>query len=327
MRIDIHDVGHGHCAVVTAPDGTRIMIDCGSDGGKAWWPSIHYYRQYIDLLVLQNLDEDHVQDLPDMWSNVTLGGIFTNPTISAPALRYMKPQGMRAGVEFTHRLLNAFQPGVVSGRLPLDRGGPVSAWSAWNRYGDDFTDTNNLSVATFVTYGSFTALFTGDLEKAGWRRLLTNPLVRRALPSVKVLVASHHGRESGCSDEAFALLRPEVVVFSDDDIQYETQNTVEWYRRRVIGIPDLTRPMDVSSGQPRRRVLTTRRDGSMTLKVNPSGNYVVSAERDLGSHFSRSAGRTLGVTLDYLPNFLGESSQSSNSSGNSFLPNLISNSR
>ncbi len=285
LRIDIHDVGHGHCAMVTAPDGTRIMVDCGADGGKAWWPSAHYSGEYVDLLVLQNLDEDHLEDLPDVWSQVHLGGIFTNPTITAAGLRSMKPQGMRKGVQFVHTLINTFQPGVVSGRLPLDRGGEMYAWAAWNRHGYDFTDTNNLSVATFIHFGSFVVLFTGDLEKAGWRTLLNNPAVRAALPLVKVLVASHHGRENGCSEEAFQYLRPEVVVFSDEAIKYQSQDTIDWYRERVTGIANLDKPADPWLGRPKRRVLTTRRDGSMVVLANTSGNFAIQAQRDAGTHF------------------------------------------
>ena len=29
MRIEIFDVGHGHCTVLTAPNGRRMMLDCG----------------------------------------------------------------------------------------------------------------------------------------------------------------------------------------------------------------------------------------------------------------------------------------------------------
>ena len=32
MRVDIFDVGHGACSVITCPDGKRLMIDCGSKG-------------------------------------------------------------------------------------------------------------------------------------------------------------------------------------------------------------------------------------------------------------------------------------------------------
>ena len=85
MRIDIHDVGHGACAVVTAPNGARIMLDCGLGLDPAWFPSISYGGQFIDLLVITNLDEDHVCDLPYLWRDVRLGGVFSNPTVTGSA--------------------------------------------------------------------------------------------------------------------------------------------------------------------------------------------------------------------------------------------------
>ncbi len=29
MRIDIFNVGYGQCAAITAPNGRRMMLDCG----------------------------------------------------------------------------------------------------------------------------------------------------------------------------------------------------------------------------------------------------------------------------------------------------------
>ena len=285
LRIDIHDVGHGHCGLVTAPDGTRIMIDCGSDSRRGWWPSMNYKGQYVDLLILQNLDEDHVQDLPNVWSHVPLGGIFTNPTVTASALSSMKTQGMCSGVQFVHSLLSFYQPGVVFGRLPLSGGGGMYSWAAWNRYGVDCVNTNDLSLLTFVHYGDFTVLFAGDLERAGWKTLLQNPLVRAALPTVKLMVASRHGRKNGCSEDAFRLMRPDLVVFSDDAITYESQDTIGWYRQRTKSLPDFSKPFDAATGYPRRHVLTTRRDGSLTVNVQPNGEYLIRTERDAGTYF------------------------------------------
>lgn len=308
MQIDIHDVGHGACSMVTCPDSTRLMIDCGCDPNRRWWPSIHYSGQFIDALIIQNLDEDHVQDLPDLWRNVRLGSMFTNPTIDARLLASMKRQGgMNSGVKFVHDLLQWRLPGAI-GQLPVARGGGVSVWMTWNQYGSEFSDTNNLSVATVVRYGDFVALFAGDLEVKGWHGLLRFPWFREILPQVKVLVASHHGRDNGCSTEAFELLHPEVVVFSDDEVRYGTQDTADWYRGRVIGIPDLTKPIDPFWGFEKRHVLTTRRDGSLSLTVQPNGKYIVT-----GSRSSQPLPQPIGLGLptraggfgDLMPGLLG----------------------
>jgi hypothetical protein len=82
MKIEIHDVGHGGCAVVTCPNGARIMLDCGLDADRQWFPSAAYANQFIDALALQNLDEDHVNDLPHVWERVRIGSLYSNPSIT-----------------------------------------------------------------------------------------------------------------------------------------------------------------------------------------------------------------------------------------------------
>jgi len=275
MRIDIFDVGHGNCALVSCPNGARIMVDCGYLSDPGWFPSVTFAGQFIDLLVFSNLDEDHVDDLPYIWRDVPLGSIFSNPSVTAPALAAMKSDhGMGDGIRQAHAILHHFGPGLI-GR-PADLG-TVRAWAYWNRYGVDFTDTNNLSLAVFVRYGAFTILFTGDLETAGWRTLLRSPAFQWDLASVNVLVASHHGRANGQCEEAFNVCQPDIVVFSDDQRRYESQNTDAWYRARTKGINDLTSQCYPITGM--RHVLTTRRDGSLQINVAPNGHFQVTPER------------------------------------------------
>lgn len=278
MRIQVFDVGHGGCAVVTAPNGARIMLDCGFNSIREWFPSVAYAGETIDLLVATNLDEDHLDDLPFVWDQVRIGALFTNPSVTASALRLMKPDGMRQGVEKMHELL----PYLVNGRLgtlPIDLGG-ATAWCYYNQY-PFFSETNDLSLAVFIRFSGFTILFAGDLERPGWRNLLKLADFAADLQSVNVLFASHHGRESGCCEEAFQFLRPHIVIFSDAGKQYETQETTRWYGRRVKGIPDYTAP--TFGGLPRiRKVLTTRSDGSIGINVSPTGFFSVQTERSLG---------------------------------------------
>lgn len=276
MRIDIHDVGHGHCSVVTCPNGARIMVDCGYGTDPAWFPSVTYNGSHIELLAFSNLDEDHVDDLPYVWDKVSIGSIFSNPTVSASALATMKrPGGMGRGVQVAHGILDRFGPGLIG--TPADLG-EVRATAYWNQYGLDFTDTNNLSVAIIVRYRAFAILFAGDLETAGWRRLLSNALFVSELSSVRMMVASHHGRANGQCEELFRMMRPDIVVFSDDARKYESQDTDAWYRCRVGGLPDFDRPT-YPSGFVRRHVMTTRRDGSLTVRVNEAGGYLISPTR------------------------------------------------
>jgi len=83
MRVEIFDVGHGQCAVITAPNGRRMMIDCGDRWGEEafWTPSLHYFGQTVDLLALTNLDEDHLSDFKGMPKIATCPGSSQIPPL------------------------------------------------------------------------------------------------------------------------------------------------------------------------------------------------------------------------------------------------------
>ena len=90
MRIDIFNVGHGQCAVITAPNGRRMMLDCGDRWGddRFWTPSLHFFRQTIDLLALMNLDEDHFRDFKNVMHDCTsLGFSAIRPSARASSRR------------------------------------------------------------------------------------------------------------------------------------------------------------------------------------------------------------------------------------------------
>jgi beta-lactamase superfamily II metal-dependent hydrolase len=152
---------------------------------------------------------------------------------------------------------------------PLDFSPVVVRWYC-NRYSPGTIDTtNDLSMVFVLQYGTFKILFAGDLEKRGWESLLALPGFVRDLVGVSVFVASHHGRESGCHTDLFDLWQPEIFIISDEELQFDSQETTSWYRYRARGIPLIGR-------QDRRYVYTTRSDGSLRIDVQPDGRGVIS---------------------------------------------------
>jgi beta-lactamase superfamily II metal-dependent hydrolase len=268
MRVEIFDVGHGQCAVITAPNGRRMMLDCGDrwDEETFWTPSLHYFGETIDLLALTNLDEDHLSNFKGMIENCTLPWILTNPTIGAREFALLKEDGMGSGAKAFAAWLA--RPRGLPGPQP-DFGPVQIRWYSWSFIPGVVNKTNDLSLAVVVQFGAFKIVFTGDLEVAGWRRLLTMPEFRADLVGTTVFVASHHGRESGCCTELFDLIRPQLVIISDHEHQYDSQDTNAWYRSRCTGA------VFASNALERRYVATTRKDGSMTLDIDAAGNWTI----------------------------------------------------
>ena len=277
MQIDVFDVGHGACSVITAPNGKRIMIDCGyREDHPYWWPSIHFYGQSVDALILTNLDEDHVGDFSEVLKNLNVRIVCTNDTIDYSRLLNMKPDGMQKGVKSVYEYLR--QPNLMNLVVDLS---PMKVSLFRNIY-RRFTDTNNLSLVTFVEYGHFCIIYPGDLEGDGWRALLLDPAFRALLSRVNVFMASHHGRESGFCEEVFEICRPSAFIISDKEIVHDTQEITHWYREHASGLDKIIKtPWDTPET---RYVFTTRSDGCMTINVNTMGGLVLQTKSDHQLH-------------------------------------------
>jgi beta-lactamase superfamily II metal-dependent hydrolase len=267
MRIDIFNVGHGQCAVITAPNGRRMMLDCGDRWGddRFWTPSLHFFRQTIDLLALMNLDEDHLRDFKNVMHDCTVPWVLSNPTVGPREFAALKKDGMGPGAQavaaWLAQLKNPFPgPQPDFGDVQIRWYYPFFVPGAEN-------NTNDLSLAVIAQFGAFKILFAGDLEVAGWRRLLTIPSFRQDVQNVSVFVASHHGRESGCCTDLFELFRPQLVIISDDGRQYDSQDTDDWYRTRCTGAVFVT--------NERRYVATTRKDDSMRIHITADGRWTI----------------------------------------------------
>lgn len=276
MRIDIFDVGHGACSVITCPDGKRLMIDCGSKTDPPyWWPSIQFYGETFAGLILTNLDEDHVDDFEGTLKNLRVASVCINNTISAAGLKIMKPDGMAAGVKAVHRYLQS--PSCLNVLLDV----PQINLSMFRFPFGAFKDTNNLSLMTFIEYGKFCILYPGDLEETAWKQALLNSDFCAVLRRVNLFVTSHHGRENGCCAELFGygLCNPDAFIISDKEMVHDTQETTAWYRQHAKGLHKiLENPWDTPEI---RYVFTTRSDCCISINATPDGQFVLHPKSSL----------------------------------------------
>lgn len=278
MRLQIFDVEHGACAILchhmNGYAGRLGMIDSGHS--DVWRPSTHITsalgRNRVDYLFITNADQDHMSDLQGLWdAGVSVGTLHRNFSYTGAQIRAIKQQSGRLtnDAERYVALCDEYVHGVPE-PFNLHMGG-ITATGFCNSY-PTFTNTNDLSFAVFIKYSNFKILFPGDLEKAGWKALLQRADFRAELTGTDILVASHHGRESGYSEEIFNYFTPSAVVISDKPIEHETQLMVPDYRRvvRDQGVRVRTTMKD-------RHVLTTRRDGWIQFTVT-NDQYVVDTE-------------------------------------------------
>ena len=254
MKLTVHDVGHGLCVSLIHENGNVMLWDCGrSDTNRpsAFLPSQGLHR--IDTLFVTNYDEDHIADLPAVRDALRIQALYRNRSISEAQLRRLKLTSgpISSAMESMLEMISTYTAGPPQ---PPPAFPGVKFTVFHNSYGTDFGDTNNISLVTFLRCNAATLIIPGDLEKAGWERLLENAAFRAELPGVNIFIASHHGREDGYCQEVFDECHPNVFVFSDSPIKHATQKMANTYATHASGL--------IFNGQ-RRHVLSTRNDGSL----------------------------------------------------------------
>lgn len=282
MKVEIFDVDHGACALVTTPERQNILMDCGSSTGTlltSWNPgqmltarNIHH----VGELVVSHADEDHVSGLKSIVdANIGIGWIQTNPTLSPQIIRSLKPDTPGPAVSLLLQKMVEQQIGqnrTLLGGASYKPNYTIEKSEYYCVYSPTSTirDINNLSLVTFLFQGGLRIIFSGDLEEAGWRLLLTNKNFCSCLSRVNVFVASHHGRRNGFYANVFQYCKPDVIVFSDSSIVHETQQTAGLYHPYASGV--------MFADNNKRHVLTTRNNGGIVFEAT-GDNYRVDIKR------------------------------------------------
>ena len=255
MRLTIHNVGHGACISLLHYDSGNVMLwDCGHSNDNR--PSVFLPQmgvRNVSRFIVTNYDEDHISDLVNLRREVNLCILRSNQSIDARRLRQLKEQGgpiseaMKAMLDMMSQYTgNVHTPPAFPGVVHTDYCNPFFR---------NFNDTNNCSLVTFLSCNGTKFVFPGDLERAGWKKLLETSSFREELAGVHYFVASHHGRESGYCKEVFDYCKPRAVIFSDSNIKYATQEMAAIYGQHC--------PYGVTFRHQHRNVLSTRKDGDI----------------------------------------------------------------
>lgn len=283
MALRIWDVEHGACAMLhhalNGVAGRLAMIDSGAT--QDWTPanfiSNTLRRTQLDYLFITNADQDHMSGLQGLWdAGINVQVMHHNPTFGAAAFEAVKQETgpLTRDAERYLQNLRIFT-GPIMNPFNASMGG-ITASMFWNPW-PHFVTTNDLSLIVFIRYGSFNILFPGDLEASGWRNCLQSTAFRNMLSDVDILIASHHGRESGYCEDVFTYCRPQAIIMSDKAIVHDTQRMTQTYRNHVIRHhPD---GVIVRSSGRRRHVLTTRADGWIQFEVDDQGSFTIDTGR------------------------------------------------
>lgn len=179
LQITMVDVGQGDCIYLEEEGGMHILIDGGSSDKSdvAQYQIVPFLKyegvSHLDAVVVTHPDSDHISGICSILEGMASGqGTAVSFVIDVLYLPDVGEEGRNEGYHELERL--AARAGVpvryIGSGDRLQCGG-VKLTCLHPEKGWDTEDINAYSTVLHLAYGDFTALFTGDLEGAGERRV------------------------------------------------------------------------------------------------------------------------------------------------------------
>lgn len=207
VAVHFIDVGQGDATLVVTPHGQAVMLDTGGTrqnkfavGLKVVLPYLrHYGIDELAAIFLTHAHEDHAAGAGDLLRVMQIGRVFTAGEGSAA---YEKALALSAGDPLTGKLtaVKAGQKFIID-NVTIET---IYAPTVSPNHVD-----NDASVVYRVSYGRFSVLITGDIEKNGETEMLAAGKVEPC----SVLKMAHHGSDTSSSADFLRAAQPKAAVF------------------------------------------------------------------------------------------------------------------
>lgn len=255
LRIDFIDVGQGDAALITSPTGKTVLVDGGPrKSARALTAFLAgHVRGPIDLVLLSHRHEDHVGGLPAAIRQVGARQFMdaVEPHESAAyttLMRTLDAQGIPVRQATRGRAID------LGGGARLVLLGPPEPVIHGSR-----SDVNANSVVVRLTFGAFSALFTGDAEAPTEAWLLESGAPLHA----SVLKVAHHGSQYSSGSAFLRSVGARIAVVSVGRVNEYGHPSDETLQRLAAGGASVYR---------------TDRDGDVTIETDGSSIQLRTAE-------------------------------------------------
>lgn len=262
---------------VEAPNGRYIVIDLGSKDGVS--PLQALSGKDVGYMVITHPHHDHFSDIKNIDC--------AKPVVLWRVKTYTKDElldGVRdSEIDDFMRYCDfekTFNSKVSDDNKP-STGIPFGGLSArvLSTKQCDKRNKNNFSAIVVLQLGNAKVVVCGDNEKDSFDELMSNEDFKEAVAGAFVLVAPHHGRDSGFHEKYVELVKPYITIISDT--KRGTTSVTEKYEAYTKGY----NVHNMSSGYLEKRLcLTTRKDGNIKVVFGESENPQYLGRLNVYSH-------------------------------------------
>jgi competence protein ComEC len=210
LHIVFCDVGQGDAIFIKTPNNKYILVDGGPDRSVLHCLDKHmpFWQRKIDLVILTHPHADHFFGMFYVLERYQIGAFATEQLANKTEayeelLRKLKQQNVpstfvSSGAQWK---LGQTKVAVV---------GPTQKYLKQTSPGGTIGERKEFaSVVIEVSYGTFSALLTGDSQVQG-----LEDAVPQLHNSIDVLHVPHHGSGSGLDKEILEELQPSLAVVS-----------------------------------------------------------------------------------------------------------------
>ena len=220
LRAIMLDVGQGQAVVIISPRGRAILVDAGSDGGRAdvgqsvVVPALKELGiERLEAVFLSGADASHCNALPAVLREVPVGmlvdGAQTGAIERPPSeLDLLAPDPSRIDYLALRRVAQTMKIPVVVPRAGQSFDFDGVAVRVLAPTIPLLGSANDNSLVTRVSWGNSSILLVGDLEKAGELRLLRRGGDLRST----VLAVGAHGGNASSSAEFLRAVAPAAAL-------------------------------------------------------------------------------------------------------------------
>ena len=254
----VWDVELGLAIHIEAPNGKYIVIDLGSKDGVSPLHSLLF--KTVGYMVITHPHHDHFSDIKNInWGYPkVLWRVkdYTRDELIASARAGEKDDFVKY-CDFCESFNSSIQPqNDPETNTPFEGlTAEIFQTSLCNK-----NNKNNFSSIVVLTLGNAKVVVCGDNEEDSFKVLMNRDSFKAAVKNAYVLVAAHHGRDSGYYEEFVDLVNPYLTIVSDTS-KGDTSVT-DKYDNKTKG----WEVYNCSTGKrEERKCVTTRNDGNIKV--------------------------------------------------------------
>lgn len=272
LTLKFWDVQHGLAIYIKTPNNKHIVIDLGTgrkinDSNEEFSPISHLHKKHglnqIDLLIITHPHKDHIDDILNLDANPIQLLQFSRPRqlLNDEIMKDIREQDedkFNKYCELNDKYIKQPQEKIID--APDNCGGVhIKIF-----YSDSLSHSNfnNHSIVTTIEYNDRKIVIPGDNEVESLTELMKNADFNEATEDSDILLAPHHGRESGFLEKFVKTVNPKLTVISDG-IKGETSAN-EKYSKLSSGHDVLKKSCNTSI---KRKTLSTNHDGRVKITI------------------------------------------------------------